>query len=521
MRQPNHPAASPDSLATRNPRRVVQPAEDWVLIIGEVFGGQRGKLRIAGVVNADSRSEAGRSMGQKWTLAEKQRELLGKKFGGWTVTGAIDGLHVLEVARGTTSAVLKLPRDQAGWKSRERFHSEVGGLRKLGQRPGVVPLIDFGKTANTPWFVMPRAELLAKKLGATPNLRDVIEAAAELAATLAGLHSEDLTHRDIKPANLFWLEGSPVFGDFGIAGWNARKRVTRVGEPMGSAHFLAPEARLTEKDMDYKPGDIWALAKSIHVLANPEQGPYPPGGTHYPGVAIFSMQLSGDQAAEELEQLMEACTAIRPGHRPTAAELSHELNVWLRHHPAGSVRRYPYPPRGRFRRFGDATTRADMLRHNQTTEFVSRMLSQTTYSLGLDLDLDLGDNAPLLSLSDDWVDEDGDYNGPDMGPRVATKFDAAGRRAVLGSVETYPGAIFIAEIHQNQPDTGGVRVLTSHESQQVNPEFPSGRDALDALIDWAANQLGVERTHRSATSQIDDLFTTANLQPAETDSGLS
>lgn len=145
------------------------------------------------------------------------------------------------------------------------------------------------------------------------------------------LQEAGIAHRDIKPDNLFWFGNRAVFGDFGIATWpNRDANLTAFGEKVGSAHFLAPEVRAIGDSVDYFAADVWSLIKAMHVLANPADGPYPPGGTHYHGVAEFSLQASGDQAAAELEWLLETCTNSDPVRRLAAKDLADELRVWLR-----------------------------------------------------------------------------------------------------------------------------------------------------------------------------------------------
>ena len=86
--------------------------------------------------------------------------------------------------------------------------------------PGILPVLDVDPGEAPSWFIMPKAQMLAEVLGNSPDLRDVVEVVAQLAATLDRLKDAyDIVHRDIKPENLFYYEGKPVLGDFGIAAW--------------------------------------------------------------------------------------------------------------------------------------------------------------------------------------------------------------------------------------------------------------------------------------------------------------
>jgi hypothetical protein len=45
--------------------------------------------------------------------------------------------------------------------------------------------------------------------------------------------------------------------------------MTRAGEKVGAAYFLAPEARRHSEGIDYVRADVWSLAKCLFVLARP------------------------------------------------------------------------------------------------------------------------------------------------------------------------------------------------------------------------------------------------------------
>ena len=157
----------------------------------------------------------------------------------------------------------------------------------------------------------------------------MVEAVEHLASTLVTLAGQGIAHRDLKPPNLFWLDGEAVLGDLGIATWPQRQEITRAGDKVGAAYFLAPEARRHEGDIDYSRADVWSLAKCLFVLARPEFGPYPPDGTHYSIGREFSLWGVGQEAGLALSPLLEAASQFQPWFRLRLTDFRDELRNWL------------------------------------------------------------------------------------------------------------------------------------------------------------------------------------------------
>lgn len=406
---------------------------------------------------------------------------------GWLKTGSF-AHHVLRVERDGVRGALKRPRitpyrDRNG-RVTARFHDEIDGLIQLSDRAGILPVIDSDHDANPPWFVTPEATLLSTHLGSTPNLRDVIEAFADLAQTLADLQSDGIAHRDIKPDNLFWYNNRAVFGDFGIATWpNRDANLTAIGEKVGSAHFLAPEVRAVAGNVDYFPADIWSLVKALHVIANPADGPYPPGGTHYHGVAEFSLQAAGSGAAAELEWLLECCTDIEPTRRPTADDFTVELRAWLDKHPAGTVERFT-PPEGVLT-WGNPFAQADWRRFQQIEELVELQIVRAAIATLEGVD-DNGCEMP--SVNDEYPYTD----AFDHFISHASGVTSDGRRAAFAALMWMSaGTEFRVEIQQIDGDN--ITVLDVRKSDTVQPEWPSGQRIVDHFVSWARTELSIDQ----------------------------
>ena len=83
-------------------------------------------------------------------------------------------------------------------------------------------------------------ELLARE--APLSLDRITRILRPVAAALDYAHAHGVIHRDVKPGNiLVEPNGSVVLTDFGIARMGADAHLTRAGQVMGTADYLAPE----------------------------------------------------------------------------------------------------------------------------------------------------------------------------------------------------------------------------------------------------------------------------------------
>ena len=230
----------------------------------------------------------------------------------------------------------KAPTPKPSSYARQRFEQELDLMKTLQGVPGVLPLLDVDPTGHREWFVTEKAKMLVEHFGSTPNLWPVIEAFAELATTLADLNqTHDVTHRDIKPDNLFWLNGHALLGDFGIAHHADNAGLTTAGVKAGPWGYIAPEALINDDVKNWRPADVYSLAKCLWKAARGQ--PYPPQGTLYVFEKQNSLYPVGGDPALELAQLLESCTAYDVHARPSMREVSDELQVWLTDNPASTI----------------------------------------------------------------------------------------------------------------------------------------------------------------------------------------
>ncbi|MFL5964223.1 MAG: serine/threonine-protein kinase [Gaiellaceae bacterium] len=140
--------------------------------------------------------------------------------------------------------------------TRRRFEREARIATEAASRH-LVPILEVGDG----FFVMPLYTLgsLSESIrrdGALP-LRSVVDLAAELAQALDALHALEIVHRDVKPSNVMWSDDGAMLADFGLARGAGATQLTRDGQLVGSAHYLAPE--LIEGQPATPASDIYAF----------------------------------------------------------------------------------------------------------------------------------------------------------------------------------------------------------------------------------------------------------------------
>jgi protein kinase-like protein/PASTA domain-containing protein len=133
---------------------------------------------------------------------------------------------------------------------RSRFRTEARLAGRL-LHPNIAALYDYGEAVTDDGEVVahlvmelvdgePLSALLAREGRLTPDR--VLDLVGQTAAALTAAHAAGVVHRDVKPGNvLVGADGVVRITDFGIA-WSAGSApLTRTGQVVGTAHYLAPE----------------------------------------------------------------------------------------------------------------------------------------------------------------------------------------------------------------------------------------------------------------------------------------
>jgi serine/threonine protein kinase len=125
-----------------------------------------------------------------------------------------------------------------------RFRAEARNAGMLSHH-GIARVYDYGED-NCPYLVMelvpgePISALLHREGRLPVDL--ALGVVAQVGSALGAAHAAGVVHRDVKPANLILTpEGTVKITDFGIARALGAPSLTRTGEVMGTASYLAPE----------------------------------------------------------------------------------------------------------------------------------------------------------------------------------------------------------------------------------------------------------------------------------------
>ncbi|MCF6524251.1 serine/threonine-protein kinase [Streptomyces sp. JJ36] len=232
-------------------------------------------------------------------------------------------------------AVKLLREAAAGPEAVERFRQEALTAARLNH-PRLLAVHDFGVEEGRGYLVM--------EFVPGPSLRDALaarggplaieEACRLVRQTAQGLdaaHRAGVVHRDVKPGNLLLAEDGVKVADFGIAQVSGAAGTTlpTTGEVVGTGAYLAPERGLGRPA---EPGaDVYALGCVLHELLcgrTPFTGDDPAAvvyqHVHTPPPAPRRLRA---EVPAEVEQLVLAMLAKKPGNRPTAGEVAHRLGA--------------------------------------------------------------------------------------------------------------------------------------------------------------------------------------------------
>ena len=159
----------------------------------------------------------------------------------------------------------------------KRFEREAQALAKLNH-PSIVAVYASGHTeAGDYYFVMEYVDGV--------NLRDVLHGGhlepekalavvPQICEALQYAHEQGIVHRDIKPENiLIDNHGRVKIADFGLAKLldpsPQEENISRVGQRMGTAHYMAPEQVQDSTDVDHR-ADIYSLGVVFYEMLTGE-----------------------------------------------------------------------------------------------------------------------------------------------------------------------------------------------------------------------------------------------------------
>src|SRR5215216_6001505 len=220
----------------------------------------------------------------------------------------------------------------AGIQARAR--READAMRKLGDHPQVVTVLDTGEDQGNPFIVsryMPGGDVqsLLAVAGGRLAPRRAVDIAADVTRALEHAHARGIVHRDLKPANV-WIDddGRARLGDFGLATTEARARVSG-SVLVGTVAYLPPEQALG--DVATPQSDLYSLGALLHEMLT---GQPPFAGDD--AVSIISQHLHADpvppsrqnpEVPEALDRVVLGLLAKRPEDRPESAAGAREALI--------------------------------------------------------------------------------------------------------------------------------------------------------------------------------------------------
>jgi hypothetical protein len=274
---------------------------------------------------------------QRPTMARELKYASGQSIGRWTLVTPLGIGGNAEVWQASSDsheevALKLLAQRKVDAEPYRRFRDEIEVLRRVANVPGVLPLIDFNlpsepSRSNPAWLSMPVAELARNALGESPDLMQVVLAVQAFADVLSLLHERAIYHRDIKPANLYRHKDHWCVGDFGLAAFPDKESVTSTAGHIGPIYYLAPEL-LLGKAVEPGPSDVFALGKTLWVLASGQSHPLP--GNLAQGNELTRLStFVADDRIRPIELLLERATETDPHKRPTMRDFASELRNWV------------------------------------------------------------------------------------------------------------------------------------------------------------------------------------------------
>jgi eukaryotic-like serine/threonine-protein kinase len=225
-----------------------------------------------------------------------------------------------------------------------RFRAEARNAAMLSHH-GIARVYDYGEDDCCPYLVMelvpgePISALLRREGRLAVDL--ALGVVAQVGAALGAAHAAGVVHRDVKPANLILTpDGVVKITDFGIARAVGAPSLTRTGEVMGTASYLAPEQ--VSGGRGTAASDVYSLGVvAYECLA----GVRPFRDDDPLAIAVAHLREEPpplpDHVPADARDLVMSALAKDPAHRPAGAvELGRQAAAVRRRlrsaHPAGS-----------------------------------------------------------------------------------------------------------------------------------------------------------------------------------------
>ncbi|MEU7827611.1 serine/threonine-protein kinase [Nonomuraea sp. NPDC049129] len=240
--------------------------------------------------------------------------------------GGMGQVYLGRTRGGRPVAVKVVRSDLAGdAEFRRRFAIEVSMARRVGGFY-TAQVVDADTDADSPWMATayipgPTLHQAVATHGPLPPAAIGVLGAG-LAEGLIAIHEEILAHRDLKPGNVILAGDGPRVIDFGIARALEAASHSVSGAVIGTPAFMSPEQ---SRGGEVGPAsDVFSLG-AVLVFAATGCGPFGTGQGHAVMHRIRHDDPDLTGLPKDLVDLVDACLAKTPEHRPSPADLLDRL----------------------------------------------------------------------------------------------------------------------------------------------------------------------------------------------------
>lgn len=260
-------------------------------------------------------------------------------------------------------AIKILPRERV---AEGRFEREARVAARLAH-PGIVTLYEAAVDDEGAYLVseLVHGVTLDRLLQAGRlSDRDIVQIGIALCDALAHAHDQGVIHRDVKPSNVLIPERPTTpaqlarLTDFGVARVLDGDSLTRTGDVIGTAAYMAPEQ--AEGLVAAAPADLFSLALVLYEAltgVNPVRTSLAAGGTRRLGMHLPPLRRQRRELPRELGQTIDLALRPRPRERGRIEEMRAALaGVAGRVDDEPGVVSGPSRPRTRARQAGGPST---------------------------------------------------------------------------------------------------------------------------------------------------------------------
>ncbi len=217
-----------------------------------------------------------------------------------------------------------------------RFEREARAAARLSH-PGIVTLFEAVVDDDGAYLVselVRGATLGALLADGRLSDRDVVEVGIAICDALEHAHAHGIIHRDVKPSNVLVAEQRSTrahpakLTDFGVARVVGGDSLTRTGDVIGTAGYMAPEQ--AEGLETGAPADLYSLALVIYEAltgVNPVRTGTAAQRTRRLGAHLPPLRRQRRDLPRELGQGIDLALRPRPRERGTIPELRRALQA--------------------------------------------------------------------------------------------------------------------------------------------------------------------------------------------------